>query len=126
MIYGQASIERGFHEKNVVLKQNKKDETVAARPFTKNYISNNNHLFQTVSITQTLFKSFRSTYGRYKQDLQDKKENEKKKKKNEELQQLENELKPLNTQCNYLEETISSLDSKFVEQGKKRQKKRVK
>ena len=83
--HGQASIESGFND-NVVLKQNQKDHTV------KNYMSTNNILSETVSITQPLLKSFRSAYGRYRQDLENKKENEKKKTKNEELQQLKNEL----------------------------------
>ena len=75
------------------MKQNQKDETLVGGRFIKNYMSTNNLLPQAVSITQPLLKSFRSAYGRYKQDLEDKNE---KKKKNEELQQLENESEALN------------------------------
>ena len=83
-------------------------------------MSTNNLLSQTVSITQPLLKSFRSAYGRYKWDLEDKKKN---KKKNKELQQLENELEAVNTQCNYLQETILSHNFKFIEYAKKAEEK---
>ena len=111
--HGQASVERGFNDNNVVLKQNQKDNTVVSRRFIKNYMSANNFLPHTAPITQGLVKSFKSAWRRYKQYLEDSRESEKKEKKNEELQQLENEVMTLNTQCENLNETIQCLTSQY-------------
>ena len=55
--HGQASVERGFNDNNIVLKQNQKDDTIVARRFIKNYLSANNLLPRTVTINQKLVKS---------------------------------------------------------------------
>ena len=69
---------------------------------------------RTVSITQPFLKWFRSAWKRDNYNLSDRKD----KKKNVELQQLESEFVSLDTQCNYLVETISCPFSKFVEYTK--------
>ena len=48
--HGQASVEHGFNDNNIVLKQNQKDDTIIARRFIKNYLSANNLLPKTCEV----------------------------------------------------------------------------
>ena len=79
--HGQASVERGFNDNNIALKQNQKDDTIVARRFIKNYLSANNLLPHTVTINQKLVKSVKFTWRRCTQHLDDEKEKEKKEKR---------------------------------------------
>ena len=70
----QASVERGFNDNNIVLKDNQKENTVVARRFIKDYMNKNNYLPHTVPITQNLVKSYRKSRERYQQYLDKEKE----------------------------------------------------
>ena len=120
--HGQASVECGFNDNNIVLKQNQKDDTIVARKLIKNYLSANNLLPHTVTINQKLVKSVKFAWRRYTQHLDDEKEKEKNERRNGKSEQLKNELIALNSQCDNLEDTIQSLDSQFIELARKAQK----
>ena len=74
-------------------------------------LSAKNLLPHTVTINQKLVKSDEKE-----------KEKEKKEKRNGKSEQLKNELIPLNSQCDNLEDTIQSLDSQFIELARKAEK----
>ena len=111
--HGQASVERGFNDNNVILKTNQHGDTVVARRFVRNYLTSNNFLPHTAPITQPLIKSFSSAWRRYNLHLEEEKEKEKNEKQNEELVQVENEMKSLTNECNHLEEAVKSLTEEF-------------
>lgn len=69
----QASVERGFNDNNLVLKDNQKKSTIVARRFIKDYLKKSGFLPHTVPITTQLVKSYRMSRQRYQQYLDDEK-----------------------------------------------------
>ena len=117
--HGQASVERGFNDNNVVLKDNQSTDSVIARRFIKNYMNSKKVGPHTMTITSGLIRSVRYSHQRYLQYLDSLKQVEKKNKKKDELVGVENELKAITTQCHDIKTTIDVLDSKFVNLAKK-------
>ena len=119
MSHGQASVERGFNDNNIVLKDNLKSDSVVARRFIKNYLSEGGLKPHTVPINTQMIRSVKGAWRRYYQHLEEAKEVEKKKEKDSELVQLENERNNLQFQCDDLQKTITALESKFVDFARK-------
>ena len=111
MSHGQASVERGFNDNNVVLKDNMGDLTVVARRFIKNYLRINKVKPYTIQISSELLKSVKSARHRYEIHLEEQKKSAQKEQKNVELVEVENELQTMTSQCSNLEETIATLNS---------------
>ena len=63
----QASVEQGFNDNNLVLKQNLKKESITARRLIKNYMSANSFKPRTITINQKLERSIKAAWGRYNQ-----------------------------------------------------------
>ena len=110
---GQAHVERGFNDNNVVLKDNQKDNTVVARRFIKDYMAKNQYVAHTVPITQNLVKSYRRARERYQQHLDEEKKKKDKEEKSEELEKVENELKALGDEATNLESTIKEMNTEY-------------
>ena len=125
MSHGQASVERGFNDNNVVLKDNMGDLTVVARRFIKNYLRINKVEPYTIQISSELLKSVKSARHRYEIHLEEQKKSAQKEKKNVELVEVENELQTMTSQCSNLEETIATLNSKVFEKMEMAEKKNM-
>jgi hypothetical protein len=69
--HGQASVERGFNDNNVVLKDNISDISVIARRFLKNYMRVNDVEPCKMQISQDLLKSVTASRQRYQTYLED-------------------------------------------------------
>ena len=86
--HGQASVERGFNDNNIVLKDNHKSDSVVACRFIKNYLSEGGLKPHTVPINTQIIRSVKGAWRRYNEYLEEEREAEKKKEKNSELVQL--------------------------------------
>ena len=111
--HGQASVERGFNDNNVVLNTNQHDDTAVARRFVRNYLSSNKFLPHTAPITQPLIKSFSCAWRMYNAHLEEQKEKKKKNIQNEELLQVENEMKSLSNESDNLEKAIKDMTEEY-------------
>ena len=120
--HGQATVERGFNDNNVILKDNMGDNTVIARRFLKNYMSVSELKPYTVPITRPLINSVRCARQKYQVYLDDQKKEVEVEKRSKELIAVDDELMSLNTQCSNLKDTISTLNVKFVEYMDKAEK----
>ena len=125
MSYVQASVERGFNGKNVVLKDNMGENTIIARRFIKNYLRVNAIEPYTVQVKNKLLKSVKCAKQRYDIHLDEQKSSTKEKEKGKELVEVNNELESITTQCSTLEDTIKKLDSSFVDMMKKAEQKNM-
>ena len=111
--HGQASVEHGFNDNNVVLKDNQKGNTIVARRFIKDYMAKNKYLPHTVPITQALVKSYRKARKQYQQYLDEEKAKRDKDEKSEELHKVENEMKVLGDEADNLESTIEEMSTEY-------------
>jgi hypothetical protein len=116
--HGQASVERGFNDNNVVLKDNISDISVIARRFLKNYMRVNDVESCKMQISRDLLKSVTASRQRYQTYLEDQRKESKKKEKSDELICVENELKTINTECSTLENIISTFNTQIFEKLK--------
>ena len=64
--HGQASAERGFSEKNIVLAQNMKVESIVVRRLIKDHLVSNSLQRQTIDITNEMMLSLKMSHQRYK------------------------------------------------------------
>ena len=80
-----------------MLKDNHKSDSVVARRFIKNYLSEGGLKSHTVPINTQIIRSVKGAWQRYNENLEEEREAEKKKEKNSELVQLENERNNLQT-----------------------------
>ena len=78
--HGQASVERGFNDNNVVLKDNISNVSVIAR-FLKNYMRVNNVEPSNMQISRDLVKSVKASRQRYQIHLEDEKWNQRRKRR---------------------------------------------
>lgn len=111
--HGQASVERGFNDNNVVLKDNISGESVIARRFLKNFMRVNKVQPYDFQISRDLLKLVRSSRQRYNQALEEKRKEKKGKEKDTQLMEVENELKSINTECSNLEQTITTFNTEI-------------
>ena len=125
MSHGQASVERGFNDNNVVLKDNMGENTIIARRFIKNYLRVNAIEPYTIQINNELLKSVKCARQRYEVHLEEQKKSAKGKQKGEELVKVDIELETITTQCSALEDTIKKLDTSFVVMMKKAEEKNM-
>ena len=125
MSHGQASVERGFNDHNIVLKDNMGDSTIIARRFIKNYLRVNKIEPYTVKIRNELLKSVKFARQRYDDHLEEQRKLAKEQKSSEELHQIQNELEAITSLCSALEETVKKLDLSFVEMMKKAEEKNM-
>ena len=112
--HGQASVERGFNDNNLVLKDNLKDNSIVARRFVKNYMSANGLKPRTVIINAKMIGSVKGAWRRYNEYIEAQKEKGKKKEKNDELVLIKNARSTLQQQYEDIQESIQGLESKFV------------
>ena len=120
--HGQASVERGFNDNNVVLKDNMAETTIIARRLIKNYLNVMDIKPHTIEIKNELLKSVKCARLRYETHLEEQRKLNKENKENEELTQVNNELQAIVRQCSVLSETISKLDASFVDMIAKAEK----
>ena len=125
MSHGQAGVERGFNDNNVVLKDNMGENTIIARRFIKNYLRVNAVEPYTIQVKNELLKSVKCVRQRYDIHLEEQKPSTKEKEKSKELVEGNNELESITTQCSTLEDTIKKLDSSFVDMMKKAEQKNM-
>ena len=125
MIHGQASLERGFNDNNVVLKGNMRENTIIARRFIKIYLRVNAIKPYTIQVRNELLKSVKYARQRYDIHLEEQKTSTKEREKSKELVEVNNELESITTQCSTLEDTIKKLDSSFVDVTKKAEQKNM-
>lgn len=111
--HGQASVERGFNDNNVVLKDNISSNSVIARRFLKNYMRVNDVQPSKIQISRELLKSVKCSRQRYETHLEDQRKESKQKEKNTQLTQVENEIKSINSECATIEKTISTFNSEI-------------
>ena len=107
----QASVERGFNDNNLVLKDNQKNGTIVARRFIKDYLNKNGFLPHTVPITTHLVKSYRMSRQRYQQYLDKEREKKGKEEKSGELKKIENQIESLEAEVIKSEEMIADKKS---------------
>ena len=112
--HGQASVEHGFNDNNVVLKDNQKENSIIARRLIKNYLSQNKLLPHTAPITNALLKSCRKSRQRYIQHLDEEKQKRGKEEKSHEVQTVENEIKAVEEEADNLQSTIEEMKSEFL------------
>ena len=115
--HGQISVERGFSDNNVLLKDNS-NVSVIARRFLKNCMRVNNVEPPDMQISRELLKSVKASRQRYQIYLEDQRKESKKKEKSNELIQVENELKTINSECTTLEKVISTFNTEIFEKLK--------
>ena len=104
--HGQASVERGFNDINLVLKLNQNDDTVVARRFIKDHLKVHQVQQHTLVIDQKMVRSFKSAWRMYNIHLENIRENEKKDETKEQLTCLDNRLSGLRVQSESIEKTI--------------------
>ena len=95
----QGSVEQGFNDNNMVLKDNISNMSVIASRFLKNYMRVNTVEPSNMQINRDLLKSVKASRQRYQIHLEDQKKGSKKKEKSDELIQVENELTTINSKC---------------------------
>ena len=96
MRHGQASMERGFNDNNVVLKDNMEENTYYCWKIHKNCLHVNEiEPYTTIQIKNELLKSIRCARQRCEIHLEEQKKSTKEKKKNEELVEVNNELQTI-------------------------------
>ena len=117
--HGQASVDCGFNDNNLVLKLNQNDDTVVARRFIKNHLKADQVQPHTLFIDQKMFRLLKSNWRLYNIRLKNIRENEKKDETKEQLTCLDNQLSGLRVQSESIEKTIFSLDQMFEEMVKK-------
>ena len=112
--HGQAEVERGFNNNNLVLKDNMSIDSIVARRFMKDYMIQKGLHPHEMPITPQLMKSVSSARTRYNVYLEEAKKEKakseidaKKKEKITELQSVKE-----NIQC--LQDLIKEFDIKFV------------
>ena len=115
--HGQISVERGFSDNNVLLKDNS-NVSVIARRFLKNRMRVNNVEPSDMQISRELLKSVKASRQRYQIYLEDQRKESKKKEKSNELIQVENGLKTINSECTTLEKVISTFNTEIFEKLK--------
>ena len=116
--HGQASVERGFNDNHVVLKDNISAETVIARRFLKNYMRVNAVQPYDLQVSRDLLNSVHASRQRYNQNLEDKRKEAKKSQKQSQLMEVENELRIINRECSSIKETISSFNAEIFKKLK--------
>ena len=94
MSHGQASVERGFSDNNV-LKDNIGENTIIARRFIKNYLLVNAIEPYTIQVKNELLKSLKCARQRYDIHLEVQKTSTKEKEKSKELVEVNNELESI-------------------------------
>ena len=117
--HGQASVEHGFNDNNLVLKLNQIDDTVVARRFIKDYLKAQQVQPHTLVIDQKMVRSFKSAWRTYNIHLENIRDNEKKDETKEQLTRLDIQLSGLRKQSESIEKTIFSLDQMFEEKVRK-------
>ena len=106
--HGQASVERGFNDNNLVLKFNQIDYTVVAGRFIKDHLKALQIQPSTLVTDQKMVRSFKSAWRTYNIHLENIRENEKKDETREQLIFLDNLLSGLRVQSESIEKTIFS------------------
>ena len=114
----QGSVEQGFNDNNMVLKDNISNMSVIASRFLKNYMRVNTVEPSNMQINRDLLKSVKASRQRYQIHLEDQRKESKKKEKCNELIQVENELKTINSECTTLEKVISTFNAEIFEKLK--------
>ena len=117
--HGQASVEHGFNDNNLILKLNQIDDTVVARRFIKDYLKAQQVQPHTLVIDQKMVRSFKSAWRTYNIHLENIRDNEKKDETKEQLTRLDIQLSGLRKQSESIEKTIFSLDQMFEEKVRK-------
>ena len=80
--HGEASVERGFNDNNIVLKDNHKSDSVVARRFIKNYLSEGGLKHHTAPINIQIIRSVKGAWRRYNEHLEGRKGGRKEKGEN--------------------------------------------
>ena len=120
--HGQASVERGFNDNNLVLKDNLGETSVVARRFIKNYLRVSCFEPFNIPIKKDMIKLVKSARQRYEHHLEEFRKMEDKKKEKSDIEEITNEIININSQCRLLEETVAKLDKSFIEMMKKAEK----
>ena len=61
--HGQAPVERGFNDNNLILRLNQNDDTVVARRFIKDHLKAHQVQLYTLGIDQKMVRSFKSAWS---------------------------------------------------------------
>merc|ERR1712168_109933 len=94
--HGQASVERGFNDNNLVLKDNLGETSVVAQRFIKNYLRVSCFEPFNIPIKKDMIKSVKSARQRYEHHLGEFRKMEDKKKEKSDIEEITNEIININ------------------------------
>ena len=121
--HGQAEVERGFNNNNLVLKDNMSIDSIVARRFMNDYMIQKGLHPHEMPITPQLMKSVSSARTRYNVYLEEAKKEKAKSEIDAKMKEKITELQSVKENIQCLQDLIKEFDIKFVNLAKKAEEK---
>ena len=111
--HGQASVERGFSQRNLLIQQNQNTDTMCAHRIIKDHMSSNGLQPDSIEISTQMLLAVKSARIAYGNKMEEQRRNKEISAKDAEIQHLISDITDVTMKKEALQKTVNALDEEF-------------
>ena len=111
--HGEASVERGFSQRNLLIQQNQSTDAMCAHRIIKDHMSSNGLQPDTIEISTQMLLAVKSTRIAYGNKMEEQRRNKEISAKDAQIQHLISDITDVTMKKEALQKTVNALDEEF-------------